>query len=60
VLGLLTQGLRNAEIAEKLFLSERTVEHHVAAILRKLGSRSRLEAAQEARRRGVVGSSHDL
>ena len=37
VLALLTRGDRNAEIAAKLFLSEKTVDHHVSAILRKLG-----------------------
>ena len=37
VLDLLDEGLRNAEIAERLHLSEKTVGHHVSAILAKLG-----------------------
>ena len=48
VLALLTQGLTNAEIAAKLFLSTRTAEHHVAAVLSKLGAASRQEAARRA------------
>jgi DNA-binding NarL/FixJ family response regulator len=54
VLGLVGQGLRNADIAARLFLSEKTVGHHVSAILRKLGVRSRGEASAEARRRGLA------
>jgi DNA-binding CsgD family transcriptional regulator len=46
VLALLAQGLTNAELAEKLFVSPRTAEHHVEAILTKLGVSSRREAAQ--------------
>jgi DNA-binding NarL/FixJ family response regulator len=44
VLELLREGLRNADIAERLVLSRRTVDHHVSAILRKLGVKTRGEA----------------
>jgi DNA-binding NarL/FixJ family response regulator len=39
VLGLLAQGLSNREIAERMFLSPRTVEKHVASLLAKTGLR---------------------
>jgi DNA-binding CsgD family transcriptional regulator len=54
VLRLVAQGRRNAEIARTLVLSERTVEHHVAAILDKLAAGSRTEAGAHAVRLGVV------
>ena len=53
VLALLAEGLRNAEIAERLVVSRRTVDHHVSAILRKLDARTRLEAVAAARRLGL-------
>ena len=54
VLALLAEGLRNKQIAQRLVVSEKTVDHHVSAALRKLDVRSRGEAAAEALRLGLT------
>jgi DNA-binding CsgD family transcriptional regulator/tetratricopeptide (TPR) repeat protein len=54
ILLLLAEGLRNAEIAERLSTTPKTVEHHITAILAKLNARSRVEAASIAHQRGII------
>jgi DNA-binding CsgD family transcriptional regulator/tetratricopeptide (TPR) repeat protein len=56
VLGLVAHGQTNAEIADELVVSLRTAEHHVAAVLAKLGAPSRRDAARRARELGVVAA----
>ena len=55
VLTLLVEGLSNAEIAARLVISPKTTDHHVSAILARLGVRSRGEAVAAARRLGLDG-----
>jgi DNA-binding CsgD family transcriptional regulator/tetratricopeptide (TPR) repeat protein len=53
VLDLLREGMTNAEIADRLVVSVRTVDHHVAAVLSKLGVQSRRDVAAAAQELGV-------
>lgn len=53
VLELVSQGMRNGEIAKRLFLAPKTVDHHVSAILRKLAVDNRAQAGREASRLGL-------
>jgi DNA-binding NarL/FixJ family response regulator len=57
VAGLLAEGLRNAQIAQRLVVSEKTVDHHVSAILRKLDVADRGEAGAVAIQLGLSGQS---
>jgi DNA-binding CsgD family transcriptional regulator/tetratricopeptide (TPR) repeat protein len=57
VLGLLASGMTNRQIAERLFITERTAGHHVSNVFAKLGVHRRAEAAAEAVRLGIAVSS---
>ena len=54
ILSLLEEGAQNKEIAEKLFISPKTVDHHISAILSKLSVNSRSKAVAEARKLGIL------
>jgi DNA-binding CsgD family transcriptional regulator/tetratricopeptide (TPR) repeat protein len=54
ILALVADGMTNAEIASALFISEKTVEHHVSRVLMKLDAPTRREAARAAQRLGLA------
>jgi len=54
VLLILAEGRTDREIAERLFISQRTVHIHVRRVLSKLGASSRTQAASIAWRAGIV------
>jgi DNA-binding NarL/FixJ family response regulator len=53
VIGLVTEGLTNPQIASRLFVSAQTVKTHMKNVFRKLGVSSRAELAALAARRGL-------
>jgi DNA-binding NarL/FixJ family response regulator len=57
ILRLVAEGLRNADIAERLVLSPRTVDHHVSNVLGKLSVQSRAAAGRAAHALGLVEQS---
>jgi ATP/maltotriose-dependent transcriptional regulator MalT len=59
VLTLLAHGISNAQLAHKLHRSTKTIDHHVSAILEKLGARSRTEAVATALAQGLIPSRSD-
>ena len=56
VLRLLTEGLTNAEIGSRLYMSPKTASVHVTAILRKLHATNRVHAAAIAERLGLTST----
>ena len=60
MLAALAERLTNAEIAVRLFVSERTVESHVTALLRKLEATNRRELADIAKREQSLGRGSHL
>jgi non-specific serine/threonine protein kinase len=59
VAAMVAQGLSNRQIAQELFLSERTIEHHVSNALRKLELASRTEIASWATEQDLIDSESD-
>jgi Response regulator containing a CheY-like receiver domain and an HTH DNA-binding domain len=58
VLDLICAGRTNAEIAQRMFLSVKTVDRHVSAVLAKLGAPTRRDAAAKARGLGLAAPTH--
>jgi DNA-binding CsgD family transcriptional regulator/tetratricopeptide (TPR) repeat protein len=54
VLSLLKEGMQNKEIADRLFISAKTVDHHISALLFKLDVNSRVKAVHEAIHLGII------
>jgi DNA-binding CsgD family transcriptional regulator len=54
VLGLVADGLRNREIAERLGVTEHTVKFHLAAVFGKLGATTRTDAVRRGFRLGLI------
>lgn len=54
VLALITEGLSNSDIANRLYISPKTVDHHVSAILGRLDAHTRAEASAIAVQRGLI------
>ena len=54
VLDLLQDGLQNIEIADRLFISPKTVDHHISSILSKLNVNTRARAVNEGRKLGIL------
>ena len=59
ILDCIVRGMSNADIARKLFRSQRTVEHHVSALLGKLGVANRSEAIAKAMRLALADAGRD-
>ena len=59
VLALMTDGFANSEIADRLFISPKTVDHHVSAILAKLDARTRVEAVTLALQSGLINQNRE-
>jgi two-component system response regulator DegU len=54
VLQLITDGLSTPEVADDLYISQKTVKNHLASVYQKLEARDRTQAVVEAMRQGLV------
>ena len=54
MLALVNEGFQNSQIANHLFVSVRTVDHHIEAVLRKLGARTRADARAKVSALGIA------
>ena len=59
ILSRVADGMSNAQIGTALFISAKTVDHHVSSILLKLGVASRAEAGRLARSQGLVTQNRE-
>ena len=53
-LAAMSDGSTNAELAARLYISEKTVDHHVSAIIMKLAAENRRDAVRRARQQGII------